>query len=328
MARRPSINEPEKLRVKLVELLQDFKSKLNENDLREQVLALIPANHLLRDLGSSLIPNTSLKSARDRILAYFKKYPTTIITSEEIAIVAGISEYTRRIRELRVEFGWPILNGTVINDLIEQGDVAKDLLEKWKESELKVDSYILIEDKQDRDAAFRWNTANVIRNSDLSTRNKLLEYFRKNVGKQITGEELKYIAKNNSEWARRIRELRTEFGWPIITRNTGSDELPVGVYLLIEDRQAPIHDRKIPDPVRVHVLKRDSFKCQKCSWSFADKIPGDPRNLLELHHKHTHVEGGPNSEANLITLCNTCHDDVHRRNISESQIEDYIKSDN
>ncbi len=55
--------------------------------------------------------------------------------------------------------------------------------------------------------------------------------------------------------------MRTEEGWPIVTKNTGRDDLPVGVYVLEEDRQAYVHDRKIPDPVRVAVLTRDHFRC-------------------------------------------------------------------
>jgi hypothetical protein len=33
-------------------------------------------------------------------------------------------------------------------------------------------------------------------------------------------EELKYLAKDKKEWARRVRELRTEQGWPIVTKKT------------------------------------------------------------------------------------------------------------
>lgn len=42
-------------------------------------------------------------SAKDRIRAYFELKPNDTITREEIQIVSGISEYARRIRELRNE---------------------------------------------------------------------------------------------------------------------------------------------------------------------------------------------------------------------------------
>ena len=42
--------------------------------------------------------------------------------------------------------------------------------------------------------------------------------------------------------------------------------------------------------------------------------PSDPRHL-ELHHVKAHVKGGENTETNLTTLCNICHDDRHRKNV-------------
>ena len=78
---------------------------------------------------------------------------------------------------------------------------------------------------------------------------------------KLPAKELSYLANGRTEWARRVRELRTEEGWPIVTKNAGRGDLPVGVYVLEEDRQAYEHDRKIPDDIRVAVLTRDNFSC-------------------------------------------------------------------
>ena len=112
MARRSKKNVPETLRKQLLELITDFEFKLKDDSLREQVLALIPANHLLRDLGSSLMNDENCNSAGDRLLASLLKYPGVIIHGDELMVVAGISEYARRIREQRVQFGWSVLSGT------------------------------------------------------------------------------------------------------------------------------------------------------------------------------------------------------------------------
>jgi hypothetical protein len=125
---------------------------------------------------------------------------------------------------------------------------------------------------------------------------------------RVTNEELKYLANSRSEWDRRIRELRTEDGWPIVTRSSHDPSLPVGVYVLQVDRQAPAHDRKIKDIVRVQVLEPDSYRCTNCDWSKSNIREGDPRSLLELHHLIHHVRGGTNAPDNLVTLCNVCHD--------------------
>jgi len=78
------------------------------------------------------------------------------------------------------------------------------------------------------------------------------------------------------------------------------------------DRQAPVHDRLIPDPVRVAVLRRDAYQCQHCTWHIDEWNKADPR-ILELHHKKHHADGGDNTAENLITLCNICHDEIHRK---------------
>ena len=324
MARRSTRDDPESLRRELVKLLEDFESKLRDDDLRDQVQALVPANHTLRDLGSSLIREIDVHSASSRILAYLRKHPKTLLHGDELMVVGGISEYARRIRELRKEDGWPVLSGKALKDMADDDEDLRLMIDK---AAIGPDSYYLLEDAQDRDAAFRWNTANRIRKSDLSVKNKLLEYLREHVGKSVTGEELKYLAKDRSEWARRIRELRTEDGWPIFTRVSGLPDLPVGVYVLEADRQAEVHDRKIPDPVRVAVLKRDDYSCRKCGWNHATREEADRlRNLIELHHITHHADGGENVLENLIALCNVCHDDVHRGNVQADELRGLIEA--
>lgn len=293
-------------------MLTEFNSALP--DTREKVLSLIPAFHLLRDLGSSLI-SEHIPAARDRIIFYLCKYPRKIIHGDELMVVSGISEWARRVRELRVEFGWSIISGVTAKELAE-ADAEEGIsteLDGRALSSLRPEEYILMDETLDRDAAYRWNIANTIRKSDGSVKEKVLRFFRANVGNRVTGEELRYVANDKTEWARRTRELRTEEGWPVVTRSQGRDDLPVGVYILEEDRQAPQHDRRIPDGVRVEVLARDGFACRKCGWRHADLVRSDPRKLLELHHRIHHVHGGENAAENLVTLCNVHHDEIHAR---------------
>lgn len=304
---------PEGLRQSLIELLSDFEEKLKENDLRQKVLALVPAFHKLRDLGSSLIPQTDASSARDRILCYLQQYPFTVIDGDELMVVSGINEWARRVRELRVQFGWWIYSGVTFNQMaLNNDDDISFRAMGIDPSTIKPDQYVLMSVIQDREAALRWNQLNEIRKKRVGVKEKIIEYLRKNVGAQVTGEELSYLAGDTKEWARRIRELRTEDGWPIVTKNTGRSDLPVGVYVLEEDRQAYEHDRCIPDPVRVAVLERDHFTCVNCGWNRSKLTKDDPRKMLELHHVKHHSDGGDNTVENLITLCNVCHDTVHR----------------
>ncbi len=298
-----------------MQLIEEFEIKLQDEDLRSQVVALIPANHTLRDLGSSLITDDSTDSARGRILAYLLKYPKTILQGDELMVVAGISEYGRRIRELRVQHGWAVASGTTLVEMKREDSTLSFAGDK---NSLTTDSYVLLSDRQDLEGAHRWHVANEIRKGKGGAQAKILEFFRRNVGKEITGEELRYVANGSTEWARRVRELRTEQGWPILTRGTGMPELPIGVYLLEADKQAEVHDRSIPDPVKVKVLERDRFACRSCGWSRNSADASDKyRTQIELHHVQHHVDGGENTVENLISLCNVCHDEVHRGGISD-----------
>ena len=314
---------PEELRQELVQLLRDFETRLQGEDLRVQVLALVPAVHALRELGKALVPAAYRSSARERILHYFQRYQRTVIAGDELGVVSGISEYARRIRELRVQFGWPILSGDTARQMAEAEDWEGDP-EPWGPDlprdlllGMRPDDYILTGD-QDRDAAHRWNTANAIRREELPVRDRILAFLRENVGQSVTGEELRYVAKGASEWGRRTRELRTELGWPVATRSSGRPDLPGGMYVLEADRQAPAHDRRIPDPVRVAVLERDGFRCVVCGWNPESRAPGttDPRTLLEPHHVEHHAEGGSNDLENLVVLCNVHHDELHAAGVN------------
>lgn len=312
MARHSRTGDPESIRAGLVELLSNYAEMLQRDDLRQKVVSLIPAFHQLRDLGSSLIPFQGKNAARQRILEYFLRYPFTTIDGDELMVVSGIGEWARRVRELRVEFGWWIFSGTTIAEMARDEEFAAEFRRMGLDPEkIKDDQYVLMRTEQDRDAALRWNTMNSIRKEPIGVKAKILAYFRMNVGREIGGEELEYLADKTREWTRRVRELRTEEGWPIATKSSGRPDLPVGVYVLEEDRQAYEHDRVIPDAVRVEVLERDHYACQVCGWSREQWRKEDPRNFLELHHKKQHAHGGENTADNLITLCNVCHDRIH-----------------
>lgn len=59
--------------------------------------------------------------------------------------------------------------------------------------------------------------------------------------------------------------------------------------------------------VREYVLFRDNHQCQHCKGRSKD-------NRLNVHHIESRKTGG-NSPSNLITLCETCHNDYHQGKI-------------
>jgi 5-methylcytosine-specific restriction endonuclease McrA len=322
--KKPSAFDLIKIQKDLTDLLNNFSDLVSSNatDVRGRVLTLIPAFHLLRKLGRNILPEGDSVSARERILIYLQRYPEKIIDSEELLVISGITDYQRRIRELRSEMGWPVLSGKTIKLMLKEGEWDNDAADV---SAIKPDQYFFLKSGQDKEAAYRWNLSNEIRKKTVSVKDKLLEYFRKNVGRQITGEELSYLAKDAKEWARRVRELRTEEGWPIKTKNTGRPELPVGIYVFEEDKQAEQHDRKIDDLTRVAVLERDHYSCRKCGWALSMRRPEDPRQFLELHHLDYHAHKGSNAEDNLITICNVDHDYIHKHKMKKEDVLKWVE---
>ncbi len=57
------------------------------------------------------------------------------------------------------------------------------------------------------------------------------------------------------------------------------------------------------------VLNRDNYTCQYCKGKHKD-------NKLEVHHIVYRSQGGSDEESNLITLCHTCHKDLHNGKIT------------
>ncbi|WP_139153108.1 HNH endonuclease, partial [Enterobacter kobei] len=54
--------------------------------------------------------------------------------------------------------------------------------------------------------------------------------------------------------------------------------------------------------------------------SYTKSVSWQHHPFLELHHIEHHADGGENTLDNLITLCNVCHDEVHRRRISREEL--------
>jgi hypothetical protein len=299
MARRRRADTVEALLPELKAQLERFAAERGAHPLRTKVLQLVDAYRTIKDVGVNTLHEHGLtaKSARERSLDYFLKYVGEVLSGEELAVVSGISDYPRRIRELRVEFGYQIASGASPDE--EAG------------IKLKPDEYMLVVAEPDEDAVRRWKLANKIRRSKGSVQARLLQYLLQSVGRVVTTEELSYIADNKKEFARRVRELRTEQGYAISTKFTGRPDLAVGQYVLESaDRISQPHDRKIPSDVQAAVYSRDQHSCQSCGWNHARSRPGDPR-ILELHHVQQHAAGGPNSLENLVVLCSRCHDELH-----------------
>lgn len=143
----------------------------------------------------------------------------------------------------------------------------------------------------------------------LGARTKLRAYFLGHLGKVLESQELQQVADGASEWARRVRELRTEEGFQILTHNDRSDLKP-GQYLLIDPKPLPAFERSISKELRGHVLDRNGFTCQMCGAVAGEPHPYDPARKTRLHIGHITDKsmGGSDDASNLRAICSVCNE--------------------
>ncbi|WP_284162510.1 HNH endonuclease [Frigidibacter sp. SD6-1] len=140
-------------------------------------------------------------------------------------------------------------------------------------------------------------------------RSKLRAFFLCNLGRVLEAEELRHVSGNISEWARRVRELRTEEGYQILTHNDRS-ELKPGQYLLETAKPQPAFERAISKETRAFVLDRNGFTCQQCGAVAGEPHPYDPARKTRLHIGHVIDKslGGTDDVGNLRALCSVCNE--------------------
>jgi 5-methylcytosine-specific restriction endonuclease McrA len=226
-----------------------------------------------------------------KILSYLQERVGEVVFGEELAAISAISEWARRVRELRVQDGYRI-------------------------TELGGSRYRLESEEPDLSEASAWGLENAIRRRSGSGKSRIEAFLEASVGQVVDRKQIDYVSKIG-EAARRVRELRDEKGWPV---NSHIDEsvLRPGQYRLTsvdpEDRLDPLQ-REYKEGLRQKVFERDRYTCRRCNRDRAKaEAAGDTRFYLEVHHKVAlAAEEGklPQAELNdienLETLCHRCH---------------------
>jgi hypothetical protein len=143
----------------------------------------------------------------------------------------------------------------------------------------------------------------------MGARDLLRDYFLSNIGKVLDSDELRAASGGISEWARRIRELRNEEGFQILTHNDRS-ELKPGQYLLMTAKPEPAFERGISKETRAIVLDRNGFTCQMCGAGAGEPHPFDLSRKTRLHLGHVVDKsmGGTDDPSNLRAVCSICNE--------------------
>lgn len=143
----------------------------------------------------------------------------------------------------------------------------------------------------------------------IGARAKLRAHFLANTGRVMGSRELQEVAGGITEWARRVRELRGEEGYQILTHNDRSDLKP-GEYLLEDPKPKPAFERGISKETRAFVLDRNGFTCQMCGAVAGEPHPYDKTRKTRLHIGHIIDKslGGTDDPSNLRALCSVCNE--------------------
>lgn len=140
---------------------------------------------------------------------------------------------------------------------------------------------------------------------------RIRQFLLEHIGEIVTKDQLRDAAGTNvTEWARRVRELREDEGWPILTHNDRADLKP-GQYILTgppPEKSDVAFARGISLKLRAEVLDRNGFTCQMCGLTPGDIDPATGRKVrLHLGHIKDKNLGGKDELSNLRTLCSTCN---------------------
>jgi hypothetical protein len=140
------------------------------------------------------------------------------------------------------------------------------------------------------------------------SRAKLRKHFLENIGHVMDSDELREVA-GTSEWGRRVRELRDEEGYQILTHHDRSNLKP-GEYLLETSKPEPAFERGISKETRAIVLDRNGFTCQMCGAVAGEPHPYASTQKTRLHIGHIIDKsmGGTDDPSNLRAICSVCNE--------------------
>ncbi len=208
----------------------------------------------------------------------------------ELLLANGLRSATpRRLRELQTEHGF-------------------FAIETFTEG--RVSHYALRSPDPDIDACAAYWMKKNIRDSALGPHARLIALLSAQVGDVVSRRNLGYVLPEaqadgkgrargpQGALARRIRELR-DLGYEVPRQGHG--------YVLRSLDAIPAVEN-IPRKVRMEVLKRDAYECQRCGWR-RGMDPGRRPRQLEVHHRNPKRArpADVHEPGNLETLCSACH---------------------
>lgn len=113
------------------------------------------------------------------------------------------------------------------------------------------------------------------------SKQKILEYFVNNIGKVLESRDIQTASGGAVEWARRVRELRNEDGYQILSHKDRADLKP-NQYILETTARLPAFKRDVSKETRAYVLERNGYTCQMCVMAAGDLDPFNSEKTVRL----------------------------------------------
>lgn len=137
----------------------------------------------------------------------------------------------------------------------------------------------------------------------------ILDYLLAHKGRVISSKELQEASGGASEWGRRVRELRDEQGYDILSHKDRSDLKP-GEYILASSKRRPAFKRGISKETRAIVLERNGYTCQMCGSAAGDPDQYNSNRTIRLTIGHIvdKSKGGEDIPSNLRAVCSNCNE--------------------
>ena len=138
---------------------------------------------------------------------------------------------------------------------------------------------------------------------------QILDFLLSNIGTVLEAKDIQQASGGASEWARRLRELRDEQGYQILSHKDRAGLKP-GQYLLETHKRIPAFKRGISKETRAWVLERNGYTCQMCGVAAGDPDPmGGTRSVrLTMGHIKDKSKGGDDTPQNLRAVCTNCNE--------------------
>ena len=144
----------------------------------------------------------------------------------------------------------------------------------------------------------------------------ILEFFLSNIGKVLESRDIQKASGGAVEWARRVRELRNEDGYQILSHKDRASLKP-NQYVMETIERVPAFTRGISKETRAWVLERNGYTCQMCGVAAGDPDPfgGNRTVRLTIGHIIDKSKGGEDTPHNLRAVCTNCNEGLQNTSL-------------